>query len=66
MEGTNTQNYLERFLQGFGDTISEDSEHFREVNERVIEDIRGEDYRSARRWGKMMAENPTVNPSRLV
>ena len=60
MEGTNTQNYLERFLQGFGDTISEDSEHFREVNERVIEDIRGEDYRSARRWGKMMAENPTV------
>ena len=60
MSEQNTQNFLERFLAGFVDTLGEDSEHFREVNETVINAKDGEDYKSARKWQKMIAENPTV------
>ena len=55
---TNTQNFFDRFLEGFVDTIGEDSEHFREVNEQVLSD-KGVDYKSATRFERMVAENPT-------
>ena len=41
------------------DTIGEDSENFREANEAYITG-KQEDYRSATRYDKMRAENPTI------
>ena len=41
------------------DTIGEDSENFREANEAYITG-KQEDYRSATRYDKMWAENPTI------
>ena len=53
-----TQNFLSNFLEGFMNTIEEDSEHFREVNERV-QDKRGNDYKSLPKPQKLFAEHPT-------
>ena len=53
-----TQNFLSRFLEGFIDTLEEDSEHFREINEKVKNE-QGIEYRNLTRWDKMMAEHPT-------
>ena len=58
MADQNTQNFLNSFLNGFIQTLEEDSEHFREVNERVQKD-RGIDYKNLTRPQKMFAEHPT-------
>ena len=59
MEGTNTQNFLTRFLDGFIDTLGEDSEHFRDAHEAVV-DAKGQPRESILKTRRMFAENPTL------